>query len=141
MKTPHFIGEPLLFSILILGLFLPACGNPWLKVRSVPEDGYEQTLNYQFQARVHSDSSGKCQMMVVSVRPIAKMYSGGEPPSRLQLFDDDCVSPVRFERAHFISKETGEQVRLSGSEVTRFLGEYQRLENELMGWLWRAGVI
>jgi hypothetical protein len=107
----------------------------------VPEDGFAQTINYEFQAEVHDDESGKCRMMVVHVRALNKVYSRGEPPSRLQLFDDDCKSPLRFERVQYVSMETGEQVRLHGSAAARFLADYSRLVDELVGWLWRAGVI
>lgn len=126
---------------LVLGFLLQACSGPWLRVRHVPEDGFDQTLNYQFQAQVHADSLGECRMIVVRVKALNKMYSKEEPPSRLQLFDDDCMSPVRFERVQFLSNETGEPVRLSGTEVIHFFSDYHRLEDELMGWLWRAEVI
>jgi hypothetical protein len=126
----------------VLAVSLWACGgSSWLHVRHVPEDGYAETLNYQFRATVHADTLGNCRTMSVEVKPINKVYSGGEPPSRLQLFDDDCRSPVRFERAQFISNESGAPVRLSGSEVNRFLRNFVRLEDELIGWLWREGVI
>ena len=143
MPTPRSPRVILLF--LLAGVFavaLSACGgSSWLRVRHVPENGYAETLNYQFRASVYADSLGNCQMLTVQVRPISKLYSGDEPPDRLQLFDDDCRSPVRFERAQYISRETGESVRLSGTQVNRFLGDFVRLEDELMGWLWRAGVI
>ncbi len=128
-------------SVLVLGVVLQACSGPWLRVEHIPENGYDRTLNYQFQAQVHADSLGECRSIVVRVKALNKMYSREEPPSRLQLFDDDCMSPVRFERVQFVSKETGEPMRLSGTEVVHFLSDYHRLEDELMGWLWRAGVI
>ncbi len=120
---------------------MQACSGPWLRVRHVPEDGYQQTINYQFQARVHDDDDGICRMMVVRVKALNKMYSKQEPPPRLQLFDDDCASPLRFERVQYVATETGEHVRLSGTDVVRFLSDYSRLEDELIGWLWREGVI
>ena len=131
----------LLAGYFTLTVMLQACSGPWLRVRNVPENGYAQTLNYQFQAQVHADENGVCRMMTVRVKPLNKVYSKQEPPDRLQLFDDDCSSPLRFERVQYISRETGKQVRLSGVEVSRFLSDYSRLEDELVGWLWRAGVI
>ena len=141
MYTSRAHGGLLFAILLVLAVFLQACSGPWLRVRHVPEDGYKQTLNYQFQARVHSDSLGECKMIVVRVKALNKVYTKEPPPSRLQLFDDDCMSPVRFERVHYISNETGEHVRLQGPEVVRFLSEHIRLEDELIGWLWREGVI
>lgn len=131
----------LLVILPILAVLLPACTGTGLQVRHVPKDGYDKTTNYQFQARVHADSLGQCQMLTVRVKALSKIYSKGEPPPRLKLFDDDCMSPVRFERVHFISKENGGQVRLSGSDVAHFWSENARLEDELIGWLWRAGAI
>jgi len=107
----------------------------------VPEDGFSQTLNYEFRAEVHDDESGRCRMMVVHVRALNKVYSKQEPPPRLELFDDDCDSPLRFERVQYISMETGQQVRLHGTAAVRFLADYSRLVDELVGWLWREGVI
>ncbi|HEY6209545.1 MAG TPA: hypothetical protein VIW28_10835 [Gemmatimonadales bacterium] len=107
----------------------------------MPEDGFSQTLNYEFRAEVHDDESGRCRMMVVHVRALNKVYSKQEPPPRLELFDDDCNSPLRFERVQYISMETGQQVRLHGTAAGRFLADYSRLVDELVGWLWREGVI
>ena len=141
MCTP-LASNALLWAILLgIGLSLQGCSDPWLRMHRVPENGYEQTRNYQFQAQVHADESGECKMMVVRVRPLNKLYSKGEPPSRLQLFDDDCMSPLRFERAHYISKQTGGQVNLHGSEMVHFWSDNVRLESELIEWLWREGVI
>ena len=139
MRTSRALGG-LLFAILFI-LFLQACSGPWLQVRQVPEDGYEQTLHFEFQAQVHGDSLGNCKMMVVRVKAHSKVYSEAVLPPRLQLFDDDCISPVRFERVHYISRETGEHIRLSGPAVIHFLSDHIRLEDELIGWLWRAGII
>ena len=134
MRTSCVLG-----GLLFAGFFvLQACSGPWLQVRQVPEDGYEQTLHYQFQAQVHGDAEGNCKRMVVRVKAF---NSKVDPPPRLQLFDDDCMSPVRFERAQYVSKETGEHIRLSGPAVFHFLSDHIRLEDELIGWLWRAGVI
>ena len=131
-----------LFTILfVLTVLLQACSGPSLRVRQVPEDGFKRTLNYQFQAQVHADSGGNCKMLSVRVKALNKIYGKGEPPPRLRLFDDDCLSPLRFERAQFVSKQTGEQVRLFGPEVVQFLSQHVRLEDELIGWLWREGVI
>ena len=131
----------LVFAVLLV-FVLQACSGPWLQVRQVPENGYEQTLHYQFQAQVHGDSLGACKMLVVRVKALNKVYTRGDaPPPRLKLFDDDCMSPLRFERVHYLSKETGEPVRLSGPAVIHFLSEHIRLEDELIGWLWREGVI
>lgn len=141
MRTSWAFPALLFASVLAFALILNACSGPWLRVRHVPEDGFDKTLNYQFQAQVHADSDGQCKKMVVRVKALNKGYSKGEPPSRLQLFDDDCLRPVRFERVHYVSKETGEHVRLSGSEVVHFFSDYVSLEDELIGWLWRANVI
>src|SRR5919106_6308926 len=105
-------------------LFLLACAGPWLRVRHVPEDGFAQTINYEFQAEVHDDESGRCRMLVVHVRALNKVYWKQEPPPRLQLFDDDCNSPLRFERVQYVSLETGAQVRLHANDVVRFLADY-----------------
>ena len=141
MRTSGALGGLLFAILLVVTVFLQACSDPWLRVRQVPEDGYEQTLHYQFQAQIHGDSLGQCKKMVVRVKALNKVYRGGEPPPRLQLFDDDCIDPIRFERVQYVSKETGEHVRLSGSAVIHFLSEHARLENELIGWLWREGII
>ena len=138
MDTPRVWGGFPFALLLVFAVFLPACSGPWLQVRQVPEDGYEQTLHYQFQAQIHDDAEGQCKMMIVRVKAFGTKE---DPPPRLQLFDDDCLSPLRFERVHYISKETGEHIRLSGSAVFHFLSEHIRLENELVGWLWREGVI
>ena len=132
---------PLIAAFLFLSVSLQACSGPWLRVRHLPADGFAQTINYEFRAEVHADTSGRCRMMVVHVRALNKLYSKQEPPTRLQLFDDDCTSPLRFERVQYVSNETGEQVRLHANDVARFLAAYSRLEDELIGWLWRAGVI
>jgi hypothetical protein len=109
--------------------------------RQVPENGYEHTTNYRFQAQVHTDAQNRCQRIVIRVRAVNKVYTRGQqPPYRLQLADEDCNSPVRFENARYISEE-GTIVQLSGNEVDRFLGENTQLENELISWLWREGVI
>ncbi len=140
MRTVRVLGGLLLANLLVF--FLHACSaGPWLKVRQVPEDGYEQTLHYQFQAQIHGDSLGNCKKMVVRVKSFSKVFANDEIPARLQLFDDDCISPIRFERVQYISNETGEHVRLSGTAVIHFLSDYIRLEDELLGWLWRQGVI
>lgn len=107
----------------------------------MPADGFAQTINYELRADVHDDESGRCRMLVVHVRALNKVYSKQEPPPRLQLFDDDCNPPLRFERVQYVSMETGKQVRLHDKDVVRFLANYSRLEDELVGWLWRQGVI
>ena len=106
----------------------------------LPENGYEHTINYQFQATIRSDAEGECKQLIVRVRPLNKMYSGNQPPDRLQLFDDDCQRPLRFERINYIERETSEPVRLSGPEVYRFWNEHSKIEGEMIEWLWRAGV-
>ena len=133
-----------LLSAILLGIGLSlfqGCGETWLRVQQIPENGYGQTINYQFQAQVHADSLGACERMVVRVRPLNKHYTRGAPPSRLQLFDDDCMSPLRFERVQYLSEQKGGQVNLHGPEVIRFWSDNVRLENELIEWLWREGVI
>lgn len=141
MRKWHAFHGFLIAVLLGFAVLLQGCSGPWLKVSHVPEDGYNRTLNYQFQAQVHADELGECKMMVVRVKALNKMYSKGEPPARLRLFDDDCLSPLRFERVQYISKETGQHVRLSGIDVVHFLSDFQHLEGELIGWLWREGVI
>ncbi len=138
MRVP--IG-PLFTTLLIFTGLIPACSGPGFRMHQVPEHGYDQTLNYQFQAQVHADLEGRCKQIIVRVRPLNKVYWRKPPPDRLQLFDDNCFSPVRFERVHYISKRTGQSVRLSGREVIQFMSEYSHLENELIGWLWRKGII
>ena len=143
MRTPR-TSEALLAWVILVGtglLLLQGCAEPWLRVQQVPENGYGRTINYQFQAQVHADSLGSCERIVVRVRPISKRYTKGAPPARLQLFDDDCMSPVRFERVQYLSEQTGEHVNLHGPEIFRFWSDNTRLENELIGWLWREGVI
>ena len=137
MRTSDVLSG-LLFAILF---GFAACSGPWLQVRQVPEEGYEQTLHYQFQAQIHDDADGQCKMLAVRVKPFSTFYRAGQLPPRLELYDDDCMSPLRFERVHYISIETGEHIRLSGSAVIQFLSEHIRLEDELIGWLWRQGVI
>ena len=142
MRTPRASDAPLRAALLGIGLLaLQGCSGSGLRVQHVPKDGYGQTTNYQFQARVHADESGACKMMTVRVKALSKRYVRGAPPPRLQLFDDDCMSPLRFERVNYLSEETGERVNLHGPDVIRFWSENVRLENELVGWLWRAGVI
>lgn len=131
------------FVILCLfALLLTACASSGGgSVRQVPENGYDHTPNYRFQAQVHADSLGRCQRIVVRVEAVNKLYTRGQkPPYRLQLADENCHSPVRFENARYVSDE-GNVVQLSGMEVDRFLGENIKLEDELIGWLWREGVI
>lgn len=131
--------NPAILCLLALGL--QACASSGGgSVRQVPENGYEQTQNYQFQAQVHADSTGRCQRIVIRVEALSKLYTRGKPPSRLQLIDEDCYSPVRFESARYLS-DRGNVVQLSGTEVDRFLSQNSRLEDELIGWLWREGVI
>ena len=141
LSTPRTLLRAILLGAGAFILFvLSACSGSGLRVEHVPSDGYFRTINYQFQAQLHLDETGRCRKMVVRVRPLNKGYSEGEPPPRLQFFDDDCASPLRFERAQFVSRE-GTQVQLYGTEVTRYLGQFNHLENELVGWLWREGMI
>jgi hypothetical protein len=138
---PGVLVGTLIAFVLVLSVSLQACSGPWLRIRHVPEDGFAQTINYEFQAEVHDDESGTCRMMVVHVKALNKVYWKQEPPFRLQLFDDDCNSPLRFERVQYVTTEGGEPVRLHGTDVVHFLADYSRLEGELVGWLWREGVI
>ena len=140
MGTPRIFDGFLIAFLLVCAALLPACSEPWLRVQHVPENGFHRTLNYQFQAQVHADSLGHCKKLVVHAKPLNKMYREEPIPARLRLMDDDCRSPVRFERVQFISNETGAAVRLSGHAAIEFLNQHYRMENELMGWLWRAGV-
>ncbi len=128
-----------LWTVVVpLCLTLAACSGSGLRMRQVPDGGYAQTLNYQFQAQVFEDEAGACKRMVVRVRPLNKVYWRDAPPERLQFFDDDCLSPVRFERAQFVTNEG--LIRLTGPQVNQFLGDLVRLEDELIGWLWRQGI-
>ncbi len=129
------------FCILVIALFLSSCSGPGLRMREVPRNGYEQTLNYQFQAQVFEDANGQCKRMIVRVRALNKIYWKKPPPDRLQLIDDDCLKPIRFEHVHYLSTEGDGLVRLSGPEVNRFWSEQFRLEDELIGWLWREAEI
>lgn len=127
------------FILVVLSLTFLGCGSSALRVHYVPDNGYEHTLNYQFQAQVHTDAAGQCRKLVVRVRPLNKVYWRDPPPDRLQLYDDDCLSPVRFERVHYLAPDG--LVRLNGIEVSYFFSENFRLEDELIGWLWRSGII
>ena len=128
------------FFLIILLPVLGSCKGPGFSVTQLPENGYAQTINYQFQATIRSDTKGDCKQLIVRVRPLNKMYSGNQPPDRLQLFDDDCNRPLRFERINYIERGTNEPVRLSGPEVNRFWSDYSRIESEMIEWLWRAGI-
>ena len=142
MDTPsRRLHSLLIVTALLSALLLQACASTQPQVRTVPEDGFAHTLHYQFRAQVYADSLGECQHFTVRVKALNKGYSNGAPPPRLRLWDDDCMRPIRFERMQYISPETGEQVRLNGTEVGHFWGENVRLQNELMTWMWRAGVI
>lgn len=123
-----------------VAMLLPACSGHGYRMQEVPEQGYEQTLNYQFQAQVFSDEEGECKRVVVRVRPLNKGYVTEPPPNRLQLIDEDCFRPIQFERAQYLSRQNGGLVRLNGPEVANFLGSQVRLSNELYDWLWRAGI-
>ena len=129
------------WMLLILGTLIQGCKSSGITSHQVPENGFAQSLNYQFQAKVHADEEGTCRRLVVLVRPINKLYSREAPPERLQLFDDDCLSPVRFERIYYTARQTGEQVRLIGTEVIGFWNQNFRLESELSEWLWSEGII
>ncbi len=132
-----------LFFILLVAVVIggSACSGSGLRMREVPANGYEHTLNYKFQAQVYSDDNGRCQRMVVRVRPINKVYWKKPPPDRLQLFDDDCLTPVRFERIQYLSRERKGMERLSGPQVAYFWSENFRLQDELISWIWREDVL
>lgn len=125
--------------LLLLAGALPACAGSAFTINQVPENGYDRTLNFQFQAQVHQDEDGRCKQIVVRVRPLNKMYWKKPPPDRLQLFDDDCLSPVRFERVNYLARDG--MVQLSGVEVNYFWSENFRLEDELVSWLWQKEII
>ena len=110
-------------------------------MQQVPHNGYASTIHYRFQAQVYKDNDGECKRMVIRVRPLNKVYWREAPPDRLQLFDDDCLNPVRFERATFITIDTREPVQLFGPELNNFWSTQYRLQDELIGWLWREGVL
>ncbi|MEZ4701460.1 MAG: hypothetical protein R2834_14075 [Rhodothermales bacterium] len=129
-----------LVLILLAGCLSACSGAAGLTIRDVPANGYDQTLNYEFQAQVYEDAQGKCKRMVVRVRPINKVYWKTPPPDRLQLYDDDCYSPIRFERIQYLAGGAGGIVRLSGPQVNLFWSEQFRLQDELLGWLWRQGI-
>ena len=127
-------------SLLLLVAMLPACsGTPVLTTRYVPENGFAQTLNYQFQAHVRVDADDECKSLVVNVMPLQN-FGPNMTPARLRFFDDNCFSPIRFERAQYLDEDTGTVIRISDFEVVRFLSDYPRLDNELMGWLWRSEI-
>ena len=137
MRHPEcFLSVITLFTFALL---FSACGSAGLRVQHVPDHGYEQTLNYQFQAQVFRDAAGQCRKLIVRVRPLNKIYWRAPPPERLQMYDDDCLSPVRFERVHYLASDG--LIRLNGIEVSYFFSENFRLEDELIGWLWRSGII
>ena len=140
MPTHHASDRLPFAALLIAVLLVPACSGTSVQVQRVPEDGFTQTRNYQFQARIRADTLGNCETMTVRVKGVNKLYMRGAPPSRLRLFDDDCARPVQFERVEYVSRETQHHVRLSGFEVARFLSGHGRLEHELMRWLWREQV-
>ena len=117
MRASFALEGPLFAILLVFAAFLQACSGPWLRVRQVPEDGYKQTLNYQFQAQVHSDSLGECKMMVVRVKALNKFYTKGAPPPRLQLFDDDLgLRAFAIEPDHEIRLQLSSPTFFSTSE-------------------------
>ena len=126
--------------LLILLVGLSSCTGAGNSVTFVPENGYAKTLNYQFQATIRATGEGECQQIIVRVRPLNKMYSGDQPPDRLQLIDDDCNLPVRFERVNYIERRTSNPVRLTGFEVNRFWIANSKMETEMTEWLWRSGI-
>ncbi len=128
-------------SFLVVAILLPGCASTGSQIQRVPENGYEETNNYRFQAEVHMDEDSTCQQIRVRVEALNKLYLREKPPARLQLFDDDCQRPIQFDRVNYLSEETGAPVSLEGSDVERFWSENERLQHELMGWLSRAGVI
>ena len=127
--------------LLFVALILQSCSGPSFKRVQVPENGYDQTLNYQFQAQVYADSDGECQRITIRVKAINKVYWKTPPPDRLQLFDDDCNRPVRFERVQYLGDRGEGLRRLSGIEVSYFWSEQYRLQDELISWLWEEGII
>ncbi len=110
-------------------------------MREVPLHGFDQTLNFEFQAQVFENADGECKRLVVRVKPLNKVYWKTPPPDRLQLYDDNCFSPIRFERVQYLARDAGGIVRLSGPQVTLFWSEQFRLQDELLGWLWRQGIM
>ena len=129
-------------GIIMLAVLVQACSaGPGFKRTQVPSNGYDHTLNYQFQAQVFADSEGDCQRIVVKVKPLNKVYWKTPPPDRLQLFDDDCNSPVRFERIQYLGEQGEGLRRLSGIEITYFWSDQFRLQDELISWLWDEGII
>ncbi|MFK7844658.1 MAG: hypothetical protein AB8G77_05100 [Rhodothermales bacterium] len=140
MRIP--VGFQLGMVLLILCI-LPACagGKAGLKMHAVPYNGFDQTLNFQFQAQVFKTDEGECKRMVVRVKPLNKVYWKTPPPDRLQLYDDDCLSPVRFERLQFLSRESGGLQHLAGPEINFFWSEHFRLQDELVGWLWSSEIL
>lgn len=141
MGTARIIDGLLVAMPCLVALLMSACvSSGSASVRQVPENGYDHTQNYRFQARVHADSLGQCQRIVVRVEALNKLYTKDRPPYRLQLIDENCYSPVRFENARYVS-DNGAPVQLSGTEVDRFLDNNVTLENDLMSWLWHEGVI
>ncbi len=130
-----------LVLLFIAGLLSACSGASDLVMREVPVNGFAQTLNYEFQAQVYENAQGQCKRMTVRVKPLNKVYWRTPPPDRLQLFDDDCYSPIRFERIQYIAGNAGGVVRLSGPQLNLFWSEQFRLQDELLGWLWRQGIM
>ena len=126
---------------LLVGVLSACAGTSDLVMREVPANGFAQTLNYEFQAQVYENDQGECKRMTVRVKPLNKVYWRAPPPDRLQLFDDDCYSPIRFERIQYIARNAGGVIHLSGPQVSLFWSEQFRLQDELLGWLWRQGIM
>lgn len=125
--------------VCFVGL-LAGCSGAGRSMSTVPENGYENTLNYQVQAQVFSDDEGKCTRVTVKVRPQNKLYGENMPPSRLQLIDDDCLPPIHFERIEYTDRNSGDFVRLSGPEIAQFWSRFYNMESEITQWLWQEGV-
>lgn len=124
-----------------LSLFLASCTGAGFSLKEYPSDGFERTLSYQFRAKVYNNQEGQCQRIVVEVKALNKVYLRGAPPERLRLYDDDCMSPVRFEQVKYLSTDEGGLIQVTGMDVTYFWSENFKLENELLEWLWQNNIV
>ena len=127
---------PYFLLILLVG-----CSGSGYALQEYPENGFDRTLNYQFQAKVFNDQEGECKRIVVEVKALNKVYMRSAPPERLRLYDDDCLLPLRFEQIKYLSTDKGGLVQMSGIDINYFWSENYKLQNELMDWLWQSGIV
>lgn len=104
-----------------------------------PSSGYDHTLNFKIQGRVKLDKYARCEKITVIVKEQNKLYLGWNAPDLLRLTDEDCRLPRQFDRATYREKE--QVMQLSGSRLQNFLAENAKLENELMQWMFKNGLL